>query len=96
MPTSRYPINYLVRGEAVVQLDYANQVSTFTLFETCLCKGLVGGIFGHRVAHELHCTLAFECSWEISRESLGDDFYGLVFKLVRMYKRLGGHNAASG
>ena len=86
----------LVRCETVVQLDDANLITALAVPEPSKGKNFICTVLGHGVAHNIHRAARLEGGRIIGCQSLANDFYGLVFKLVRMYECFGGHNAASG
>ena len=87
--------SYLVRREAVVQLDDANLITTLAIPEPSKGEHFICAVLGHRVAHHIHCTTRLEGGRIVGCQSLTNDLYGLVFQAMLAYKALGRHDAAS-
>ena len=87
--------SYLVRREAVVQLDDANLITTLAIPETSKGEHFICAVLGHRVAHHIHRTTRLEGGWIVGCQSLTNDLYGLVFQAMPTHETLGRHDAAS-
>ena len=87
--------SYLVRREAVVQLDDANLITTLAIPEPSKGEHFICAVLGHRVAHHIHRTTRLEGGRIVGCQSLTNDLYGLVFQAMLAYKALGRHDAAS-
>lgn len=74
-----------------MKFDHPNLISPFSLCETSFLKYLVGAVFRHGVAHDIHCA-AFESWGIISGQRLGYYFNGLVFESMSMNEVLGCNN----
>ena len=87
--------SYLVRREAVVQLDDANLITALAIPEPSKGEHFICAVLGHRVAHHIHRTARLEGGRIVGCQSLTNDLYGLVFQAMLAYKALGRHDAAS-
>lgn len=86
---------YLVRSEAVVQLNDPHLVPTLPFLEASLRKDLAGAVLGHSVAYNIHRTPAFERGLVIGRQSLSNDLDGLVLQPMLVDEVLGRNDAAA-
>lgn len=90
----RFLRTYLVRGKAVVQLNNADLVSSFTGLETGVREHFVRANLSHVEADHVHRALALERRRVIRDKGLRHDLDSLVLKMMRVYEVLGGNNAA--
>ena len=78
----------LVGGEAVVQLDDVDVLRG----DLGLLVGLVGGLLGHVVAHDLDRVAVGERGGHVGDHRLADDLHRLVPQVVLVHEALAGHD----
>ena len=87
--------SYLVRREAVVQLDDANLITTLAIPEPSKGKHFICAVLGHGVAHDIHRAARLKGGRIIGRQSLTNDLYGLIFQAMLAHEVLGRYDATS-
>ena len=84
---------YLIRREAIVELDDTNLVTALTLAEAGILERLVGTGFGHSVAHYVHGAAPFKGGEPVCGEHISNNLDGLVLEAVGMHKGFRSNNA---
>ena len=79
-------LNYLIGGEAVMELHDPYFITALTFRESCLLENFVCACLAHLAPNQVHMTLPFKGVHSVSGKGLSHNLNSLVLQCMRMNK----------